>query len=79
MHTIEHEHDTNLKSARQYIKNAKLSYTKYVKGEEFENYIGDKGVAFVSITNNRIRTAFSKSDFNDGTKKILATINKYLK
>lgn len=78
-HIMDENHDVNLKSARQYIKTAKVSYTKHINGEEFENYIGDKGATYVNITKNSIRTAFPKAEFTQGTKRFLDTVNKHLK
>ena len=79
MHILEGEHDVNLKSARQYIKDAKISVTKNVKGTEFENYYGDKGATYVNITDNLIRTSFPKKEFNFGTKRILETVNGHIR
>ena len=78
-HIMDENHDVNLKSARQYINNAKVSYTKHINGEEFENYIGDKGATYVNITKNSIRTAFPNAEFTQGTKRFLDTVNKHLK
>lgn len=78
-HIMDENHDVNLKSARQYIKTAKVSYTKHINGEEFENYIGDKGATYVNITKNSIRTAFPKAEFTQGTIRFLDTVNKHLK
>ena len=39
-HIKDRNHDVNLKNAKQYIKDAKMSYKKFIKGEVFENYIG---------------------------------------
>lgn len=79
MHIFDEGHDVNLKSARQYIKNAKISVTRTVEGDEFENYYGDKGATYVNITKNLIRTSFPKKEFNEGTDRILDTVNKHLK
>lgn len=78
-HIMDGNHDVNLKSARQYIKNAKISVTRTVEGDEFENYYGDKGATYVNITKNLIRTSFPKKEFNEGTDRILDTVNKHLK
>lgn len=77
-HIKDRNHDVNLKNAKQYVKDAKISYKKYIKGEEFENYIGEKGSTYVNITGNYIRTAFPKAEYNPGTEGILSTINKHL-
>lgn len=76
---MDQKHDINLKSARQYIKNAKISVTRAINGDEYENYYGDKGATYVNITKNLIRTSFPKKEFNPGTEKILDTVNKHLK
>ena len=77
-HIKDRNHDVNLKNAKQYIKDAKMSYKKFIKGEEFENYIGEKGSTYVNITGNYIRTAFPKAEYNSGTVGILNTIDKHL-
>ena len=79
MHTMGGNHDVNLKSARQYIKNAKISVTREVDGDEYENYYGDKGSTYVNITKNCIRTSFPKKEYNNGTKRILETVNQHIK
>lgn len=79
MHILDGDHDVNFKSAKQYIKDAKISVTKNVKGKEFENYYGDKGATYVNITDNLIRTSFPKKEFNSGTKRILETVNGHIR
>lgn len=76
-HINERKHMVNEKQAKQFIKDAKMSYTKYVNNIEFENYIGDNGIAYVDINNNLIRTAFPKSEYTKGTQRILNTLSKY--
>ena len=78
-HILDEGHASNLKSARQYIKDAKLSVTKSIDGDEFENYYSDKGATYVNITKNCIRTSFPKKEFNLGTKRILETVDNHLK
>ena len=60
-----------------YIKNAKMSYTKTVDGDVYENYISDNGAAYVNTGVGLIRTAFPSSQFNPGTIAILNILNKY--
>lgn len=76
-HINQRKHDVTEKQAKKYIKNASISYTKTVRGEQFENYIGDEGAAYVNMETKTIRTAFSHSEFNPGTIAIINTVNKY--
>ena len=76
-HIKKRGHDTNEKKAKQYIKDAKISYTKSVNGEKFENYIGDKGATYVDVSKGLIRTSFSSAEYNKSTQNILRTVNKY--
>lgn len=56
-----------------------VSYSKTVEGQNFENYIGFEGTAYVNVDMNVIRTAYPKSQFTAGTKRLLKTLNKHTK
>lgn len=78
-HIKKRGHNVSEKQAKQYIKDAVVSYSKTVEGQNFENYIGFNGSAYVNVDMNVIRTAYPKSQFTAGTKRFLDTLNKHIK
>ena len=78
-HIEKRGHNVSEKQAKQYIKDAVVSYSKTVEGQNFENYIGFEGTAYVNVDMNVIRTAYPKSQFTAGTKRLLKTLNKHTK
>lgn len=73
----ERNHAVSEKQAKQFIKDAKMSFSKTIKGETFENYIGYNGSTYVNLRTKSIRTAFGKDDFNKYTLNIIGTLKKY--
>lgn len=71
----EREHNITRREAEGYISNAKISHT--VWNGQYERYYSSDGAAYVSIKQNRIRTAFGKEEFDENTNKILEVLNKY--
>ena len=61
--------------ALNYINKALVTITRN-KGE-WQNYYSADGAAFVNVGTNVIRTAFTKEDFDEKTRKMLEVINKY--
>lgn len=78
-HIEKRGHNVSEKQAKQYIKDAVVSYSKTVEGQNYENYIGFEGTAYVNVDMNVIRTAYPKSQFTAGTKRLLKTLNKHTK
>lgn len=78
-HIDKRGHNVSEEQAKQFIKDAVISYSKSVDGQKFENYIGFEGTAYVNVDTNVIRTAYAKSQFNAGTKRLLGTLTKYIK
>lgn len=78
-HIEKRGHNVSEKQAKQFIKDAVVSYSKSVEGQNFENYIGFEGTAYVDVDTNIIRTAYPKSQFNAGTKRFLKTLNNHTK
>jgi len=76
-HIARRNHNINEEKAKDFIRNASISYTKSVRGEQFENYIGDEGAAYVNKETGLIRTAFARNEYNPGTTAIINTVNKY--
>lgn len=76
-HINKRGHNVSEEQAKQFINDAVVSYSKTVEGHNFENYIGYEGTAYVNIDTNVIRTAYSKSQFTNGTKRFLETLNKH--
>ena len=78
-HINERGHNVSEKQAKQFINDAAVSYSKSLGGQNFENYIGYEGTAYVNVDTNVIRTAYPKSQFTAGTKRFLETLNKHTK
>lgn len=78
-HIEKRGHNVSEKQAKQFIKDAVVSYSKSVEGQNFENYIGFEGTAYVDVDANVIRTAYPKAQFNAGTKRFLKTLNNHTK
>ena len=78
-HINERGHNVSEKQAKQFINDAVVSYSKSLGGQNFENYIGYEGTAYVNVDTNVIRTAYPKSQFTAGTKRFLETLNKHTK
>ena len=76
-HIARRNHNINEEKAKDFIRNVSISYTKSVRGEQFENYIGDEGAAYVNKETGLIRTAFARNEYNPGTTAIINTVNKY--
>lgn len=70
-------HSVTEAEAKRFIKEAKMSFTKYIGADEFENYVGENGFSYVNIAENTIRTSFSKSQFNKYPDRILGTLKKF--
>lgn len=71
----ERSHNVTEQEAKEFIQNAKISVTTW-KGR-FENYFSPNGATYVDLVNQSIRTAYSKSEFDDVTRKVLEVLNKY--
>lgn len=72
---VERSHNITKEQAISYINNAELSLSKW--NGRFENYYSKKGAAFVDVDNNKIRTAFSREQYDENSKRIIEVIEKY--
>lgn len=70
------QHNVTLDKAKEYIKESRISVTRKKPDGEFENYYGNNGAVYVDVKANKIRTTFHSSEFNNGTIRILDTVNK---
>lgn len=71
----ERNHNVTEKEAKQFIQEAKISVTTW-KGK-FRNYFGENGAAYVNMEENKIRTAFSKEEYNESIKNVMEVLKKY--
>lgn len=71
----ERQHNVTLEDAINYINTAKASVS--VWGGKFERYYSANGFSYVDMEQMLIRTAFSKSEFDDKAKLILEVLNTY--
>ena len=69
-------HNITLDKAKEYIKEARISVSRKKPDGEFENYYGNNGAVYVNVNAGKIRTAFHSSEFNNGTIRILETVDK---
>ena len=67
-------HNVNETEAKTWISEAKISVN--VWQGEFEKYYGDNGATFVELKSGKIRTAFSREEFDDKTKGILEVLKE---
>lgn len=74
-HINERNHNVSLKEAKQLIKNADVSLSRW--NGQFENYYGKNGAAYVDVSKNLIRTAFKSTEYDDKTKKMMGVIEKW--
>ena len=73
----ERNHAVSEAQAKQFIKDAKISFRKNVNGIEYENYVGYNGCTYVNVTSKLIRTSFGSSEYNAYISRIVSTIKKY--
>lgn len=71
----ERKHDVSKQEAINFIKDAKISITKW-QGK-FENYYSEEGATFVDMENKQIRTSFKKEEFDDNVNKIMEVLNNH--
>lgn len=68
-------HKVTREEAAEFITKAKVSHTVW-KGQ-FERYYSDKGVAYVNLQGNYIRTAFKPEEYVGDVEKIMEVLKKY--
>lgn len=73
-HISERNHNVSIEEAKSFIKNAKFSVGRW--NGQFENFYCDSGAAFVDVSTNEIRTAFSKDEFTENITKALEVLKK---
>lgn len=69
----ERKHNVTKEEAISYIENSKLKMTVW-KGK-YENYYSDNGATYIDTENKKIRTSYSKLEYDERTKKIMEVIN----
>lgn len=73
----ERNHDTTKEEAIEFIRNAKVSISKW--NGMYENYYGVDGAVYVKTDENMIRTCYKKNEFEGDPEKIREVILKYEK
>jgi phage-related protein (TIGR01555 family) len=71
----ERNHSVTEAEAKGYIKEAKISITKW--NGKFENYYGVNGAVYVNIEDKIIRTCYKSKEFKGEPEKIKGVILKY--
>lgn len=67
-------HHIREEQAKQYIRDAKISVT--VWNGQFERYYGLEGSAYVDLTKNEIRTAYSSDEYDENTLTLIEEMKK---
>lgn len=68
------QHEVTEKEAKEYIKNARFSVTKW--NGKYTNYFSDDGAAYVDNEKRHIRTAFKKEQYDDATRKAMEVLKR---
>ncbi len=71
---IERKHGVTESEAKQFIKEAKVSISKW--NGKYENYFSKNGAVYVDIENRIIRTTFMPKQFDDQTKNIVEVVDE---
>ena len=71
----ERGHNVSREMAETWIKESMASVT--VWNGRFERYYGANGVVYVDRLNNNIRTAYSVSEYDETTRRILEVLEKH--
>jgi SPP1 gp7 family putative phage head morphogenesis protein len=71
----EREHNVTDEEAREFIKQARVSITRW-QGQ-YENYYSEIGAAYVNLLGDYIRTAYLAEQFKGEPEKICEVIKKY--
>ena len=70
-------HKVTRVQAEEWIQSARVSVT--VWNGRYERYFSDDGATYVDVPNKLIRTAYSKSQFDDKVKAMMEVLNDYEK
>lgn len=70
----ERQHEVTETEAKEYIKNARFSVTKW--NGKYTNYFSDDGAAYVDNEKRHIRTAFKKGQYDDATRKAMEVLKR---
>lgn len=68
------KHAVTEKEAKNFIKNAKFSATKW--NGKYTNYYSDEGAAYVDNETQHIRTAFKKEQYDDAAKGAMEVLKR---
>ena len=66
-HISERHPNVTVENVSEYINNALFSVTRW--NSKFENYYGSSGAAFVDVTTNTVKSAFSSDEFTENIIK----------
>lgn len=73
-HISERNHNISLEEAKSFIINAKFSVGRW--NGKYENFYCESGAAFVDVSTNEIRTAFSRGEFTENIIHALEVFKK---
>lgn len=70
----ERQHEVTETEAKEYIKNARFSVTKW--NGKYTNYFSDDGASYVDNEKRHIRTAFKKEQYDDAARKAMEVLRR---
>lgn len=73
----ERSHNATGAQTEVWIRSARVSVT--VWGGQYKRYFSNDGAAYVDVPNKRIRTAYSKSQYDDKVKAMMEVLDEYEK
>lgn len=71
----ERSHNVTRDQAVEWIRNSKMSVT--VWGGRYERYYGSGGAVYVNTAEQKIRTAFSSTEFDSRVRDMLEVLSRY--
>ncbi len=74
-HVQARNHNVTETQAKEYIKNAEFSITRW-NGKR-ENYYSQGGAAYVDVKTKTIVTAFSSAEYDKRTAEVMEEVNKW--
>ncbi len=72
---IERGHNITEEEAKEYITNALFSVS--VWNGRYKRYYGEFGATYVDVPNKKIRTSFSRNEFDQKTIELIEVYNKW--
>lgn len=72
---VERKHNVTEEEAKEFIRKAKLKVER-MNGEAY-NFYSEKGIVYVRVKENRIRTVFKRDEFKEDIIKLMEVLKKW--